>query len=186
MYKPVLKKKLTSWLLWVRCNPADALLAIQGDVRQYESVAQAVQTLLARFGRLDILVNNAAGNFLCPAKDLSANGFKTGTLGASFNRVGGLIVDGMICTVIDIDLNGTFNSSKYLHSISLGLLLSFNSHFRAAYEALKSSGSGVIINISATLHYGATPWQLHASSAKAGIDALTRNLGAASHLRMRA
>lgn len=51
---------------------------------------------------------------------------------------------------------------------------------RAAYEALKASKAGVIINISATLHYGATPWQLHASSAKAAIDALTRNLGASS------
>jgi peroxisomal 2,4-dienoyl-CoA reductase len=45
---------------------------------------------------------------------------------------------------------------------------------------LKATKAGVIINISATLHYGATPWQLHASSAKAAIDALTRNLGASS------
>lgn len=57
----------------------DAMLALQGDVRQFDSVAKAVQATVDRFGRLDILVNNAAGNFLCPAKDLSSNGFKTGT-----------------------------------------------------------------------------------------------------------
>ncbi|ELR25166.1 peroxisomal 2,4dienoyl-coa reductase [Acanthamoeba castellanii str. Neff] len=118
--------------------PADGVIGLQGDVRSYESLVKVVQATTARFGQLDILVNNAAGNFLCPAKDLTPNGFKT---------------------VIDIDLVGTFNAS------------------RAAYEALKATKAGVIINISATLHYGATPWQLHASSAKAAIDALTRNLG---------
>ena len=34
----------------------------------------------------------------------------------------------------------------------------------------------MIINISATLHYGGTPLQIHASAAKAGVDAVTRNL----------
>jgi peroxisomal 2,4-dienoyl-CoA reductase len=34
----------------------------------------------------------------------------------------------------------------------------------------------VVINISATLHYAGTPLQVHAVSAKAGIDAMTRTL----------
>ncbi|GAC1446326.1 MAG: SDR family oxidoreductase [Pyrinomonadaceae bacterium] len=61
-------------------------------------------------------------------------------------------------TVVDIDLKGTFNVC------------------RAAFEHLKQSGRGHILNISATLHYGGTPFQLHVSAAKAGVDALTRNL----------
>ena len=60
-------------------------------------------------------------------------------------------------TVVDIDLKGTFNAC------------------RAALPYLKLRG-GVILNISATLHYGGTAAQLHVSAAKAGIDALTRNL----------
>jgi len=60
-------------------------------------------------------------------------------------------------TVVDIDLKGTFNACK------------------AAFPLL-SKGGGNIINISATLQYTGTPFQIHASSAKAGIDALTRNL----------
>ena len=50
-------------------------------------VAQTVDT----FGRLDILVNGAAGNFVCLAENLSPNGFGT---------------------VVDIDLKGTFNVSR--------------------------------------------------------------------------
>jgi peroxisomal 2,4-dienoyl-CoA reductase len=46
----------------------------------------------------------------------------------------------------------------------------------AALEPLKASGRGVIINISATLHYGATWYQVHASAAKAAIDSVTRTL----------
>jgi peroxisomal 2,4-dienoyl-CoA reductase len=62
-------------------------------------------------------------------------------------------------TVMEIDTMGTFNLSS------------------AAFPALRDSGRGVIINISATLHYGATWYQAHASAAKAAIDSLTRSLG---------
>lgn len=51
---------------------------------------------------------------------------------------------------MEIDALGTFNMS------------------RAAFAALKSSGDAIIINISMTLHYGATWWQAHASAAKVG------------------
>ena len=61
--------------------------ACKCDVRNYDEVKQAVDATVTRFGSLDILVNNAAGNFVCPSSDLSPNGFRT---------------------VIDIDLNGTF------------------------------------------------------------------------------
>lgn len=111
-------------------------LAVAADVRNMEDVERAVAAAVERFGKLDIVVNGAAGNFLCPAEELSPNGFGT---------------------VVDIDLKGTFNVS------------------RAAFNELKKH-RGQILNISATLHYGGTPLQLHVSAAKAGVDALTRNL----------
>ncbi|MBV8759247.1 MAG: SDR family oxidoreductase [Deltaproteobacteria bacterium] len=61
-------------------------------------------------------------------------------------------------TVIDIDLLGTFNATK------------------ACAEALMASKDGLVLNISATLHYHGTPLQIHASAAKAGVDAVTKNL----------
>ncbi len=112
-------------------------LPVAADVRDFEAVSAAVKTTLERLGRIDILVNGAAGNFLAPAAGLSSNGFKT---------------------VLDIDAVGTFNVS------------------RAVFDEQFSSHGGCIINISATLHYAATPMQIHASAAKAAVDALTRNL----------
>lgn len=113
------------------------VLAHAADVRDAAAVADAVKQTVDELGKLDTLVNGAAGNFLAPAAGLSPNGFRA---------------------VIDIDLIGTF------HAV------------RAAFEPLRTSGSGLVLNISATLHYHGTPLQAHASAAKAGVDALTRNL----------
>jgi NAD(P)-dependent dehydrogenase (short-subunit alcohol dehydrogenase family) len=50
-------------------------LAVQVDVRNPEQVDEMVQRTIRHFGRIDILVNNAAGNFICKAADLSPNGW---------------------------------------------------------------------------------------------------------------
>jgi len=60
-------------------------------------------------------------------------------------------------TVMEIDTMGTFNMCH------------------AAYNTLKKS-KGCVINISATLQYGATWYQSHASAAKSAVDSLTRSL----------
>jgi len=112
-------------------------LAIAADVRKPEQVEAALDACLQKFGRLDILVNGAAGNFLAPAALLSYNAFRT---------------------VVEIDTVGTYNLCK------------------AAFDKYLGTHGGNIINISATLHYAATPMQIHASAAKAAIDAMTRTL----------
>jgi peroxisomal 2,4-dienoyl-CoA reductase len=109
---------------------------VAADVRKPDEVEKATAATVERFGKIDIVVNGAAGNFLSRAEDLSPNGFGT---------------------VVDIDLKGTFNVC------------------RAVFAELRSH-RGQILNISATLHYLGTPMQLHVSAAKAGVDALTRNL----------
>ncbi|CAH3044485.1 unnamed protein product [Porites lobata] len=68
---------------------------IKVDVRKVNEVEAAVDKALELFSRIDILVNGAAGNFLCPASKLSYNGLKT---------------------VIDIDTLGTFNVSKTVYN----------------------------------------------------------------------
>ena len=50
-------------------------LAVQVDVRKPEQVEEMTGRLLKHYGRIDILVNNAAGNFICRAEDLSPNGW---------------------------------------------------------------------------------------------------------------
>jgi len=46
-----------------------------GDVRDFTAVEKVVETACAEFGRVDALVNNAAGNFVCPSERLSPNAF---------------------------------------------------------------------------------------------------------------
>lgn len=72
-------------------------VGFEGDVRRQEHAKKVVESTFEHFGKLDILVNAAAGNFLVSAEDLSPNGFRT---------------------VMDIDSVGTFTmcheALKYL------------------------------------------------------------------------
>lgn len=52
-------------------------LAVQCDVRHYEEVENMLQAVLKEYGRVDVLLNNAAGNFISPTERLSANAFDT-------------------------------------------------------------------------------------------------------------
>lgn len=61
---------------------------LAADVRDYAAVEAAMAQAAERFGKFDIVLSGAAGNFVAPALGMSANGFKT---------------------VVDIDLIGTFN-----------------------------------------------------------------------------
>lgn len=62
------------------------------DVRDAQRVQETVAQIIERSGRLDVLVNNAAGNFVARSEELSPNGFKA---------------------VVDIVLNGTFHCTRY-------------------------------------------------------------------------
>src|SRR5690349_16118029 len=52
-------------------------LAVVADVRDPAQVEAAIAKTVAAFGHVDIVVNGAAGNFLCAAEELSPNGFGT-------------------------------------------------------------------------------------------------------------
>ncbi len=61
------------------------------DVRDPKQVESACETVIAELGPIDVLINNAAGNFLCPSEQLSPNAF---------------------ATVVGIVLNGTFHCTR--------------------------------------------------------------------------
>jgi len=52
-------------------------LPLQCDVRHYEEVEKMLEGVIEKFGSVDILLNNAAGNFISPTERLSANAFDT-------------------------------------------------------------------------------------------------------------
>jgi NAD(P)-dependent dehydrogenase (short-subunit alcohol dehydrogenase family) len=53
------------------------VLAVPADVRSPEAVEAAVERIETELGPLEILVNNAAGNFLVPSEQLTPNGFRS-------------------------------------------------------------------------------------------------------------
>ncbi|NBL64523.1 SDR family oxidoreductase [Flavobacterium sp. NST-5] len=52
-------------------------LPVSCDVRHYEQVEVMLDEVLKKYGKVDVLLNNAAGNFISPTERLSANAFDT-------------------------------------------------------------------------------------------------------------
>ncbi|PHJ16209.1 dienoyl reductase peroxisomal family protein [Cystoisospora suis] len=141
-----------------RCFP------VAMDVRNETQVAAAVDLGLKKFGKIDILVNGAAGNFPCAAEKLSYKGFKT---------------------VMEIDAHGAFIVSKTVFDKcfkpDMHHLLTQRERSQAGPNTEKPKMDAcqygkVILNISMTLHYAGALLQTHAGAAKAAVDAMTKHL----------
>ena len=70
--------------------------AVETNVRDREAVERMVQETVTQLGRVDILVNNAAGNFYAPSATLSPNAWKA---------------------VVETDLYGTFYCCQAVHPV---------------------------------------------------------------------
>ncbi len=77
----------------MKAETGGEVLAVACDVRKYEEVENVLKQSIEAFGRVDVLLNNAAGNFISPTERLSANAFSS---------------------VIDIVLKGSVNCSLAL------------------------------------------------------------------------
>jgi len=84
------ESKLAEAAVAIRKAGAEDVLYAKADVRNPEECHAAVNMAGKKWGKIDVFVNNAAGNFMSLAEDVSPNAFKT---------------------VIDIDLRGTFHMS---------------------------------------------------------------------------
>jgi NAD(P)-dependent dehydrogenase (short-subunit alcohol dehydrogenase family) len=67
------------------------VISTEADVRDYVAVESAINTAVDEFGRLDVVVAGAAGNFFSAAEVISSNGFRT---------------------VVEIDLLGSFHTAR--------------------------------------------------------------------------
>lgn len=110
---------------------------VVGDVRERADARRLVETVLERDGRLDVLVNNAGGQFFSPAELIAAKGWRA---------------------VWRLNVEGMLNMSE------------------AAFElALERAGAGTIVNVTLSPHNG-MPGMAHSGSARATVEALTREL----------
>jgi peroxisomal 2,4-dienoyl-CoA reductase len=119
--------------LWVVC-----------DIRQPDQVQAVLDAVLARWGRLDILVNNAAGNFPAPLSRISPNGFRT---------------------IVDIDLLGTYNCSKLAFEAWLrdhgGNIVNISAPFEGKGAALQAHVAAAKAGVDSLTRTCAVEWGRH-------------------------
>jgi NAD(P)-dependent dehydrogenase (short-subunit alcohol dehydrogenase family) len=70
-------EKLKTTSAELEAETGGTCLPVQCDVRHYEEVEAMLQEVLKAYGKVDVLLNNAAGNFISPTERLSANAFDT-------------------------------------------------------------------------------------------------------------
>jgi NAD(P)-dependent dehydrogenase (short-subunit alcohol dehydrogenase family) len=70
-------EKLKKTAAELETQTGGSCLPIQCDVRHYDQVENMLAEVLKTFGKVDVLLNNAAGNFISPTERLSANAFDT-------------------------------------------------------------------------------------------------------------
>jgi peroxisomal 2,4-dienoyl-CoA reductase len=111
------------------------------DVRRPDEVEATIATTLERSGRLDIVVNNAAGNFPSPIARLSPNGFRT---------------------VVDIDLMGTFNVMRAAHAAWMaehgGSIVNISAAIQYVGTALQAHVASAKAGVDALSRTAAVEW----------------------------
>jgi NAD(P)-dependent dehydrogenase (short-subunit alcohol dehydrogenase family) len=103
------------------------------DVRDPDRVEEMVATVLDELGDLSVLVNNAGANFLCPAEELSANGWRS-----------------VVGTILDGTANCTFAVGEHLIARGGGAIISMgatNSVRGAPYHAHSGAGKAGVHNL---------------------------------------
>ncbi|QNN42041.1 SDR family oxidoreductase [Pedobacter roseus] len=97
------------------------VLAVACDVREIEQVENVLAKSLEKFGSVDVLLNNAAGNFISPTERLSANAFSSiidivlkGTVNCTLTFGKHWIKEKQAATVLNIITTYAFTGSAYV------------------------------------------------------------------------
>jgi NAD(P)-dependent dehydrogenase (short-subunit alcohol dehydrogenase family) len=102
-------------------NTGAEVLGLTCDVRDVASVQALVDETKNQFGKIDVLLNNAAGNFISPTENLSPNGFKV---------------------VVDIVLHGTFNCT---HAVGKEMIANGGGSILNIVATYAWTGSGYVV-----------------------------------------
>lgn len=144
-------------------------MGLAADIREPEAVESVIGQTLEQFGGLDILVNNAAGNFPARIEDLSYNAFRT---------------------IVDIVLQGTFNVTRAAFAAVLkergGVVINITApfeHMGVAWQSHAAAAKSGVISFtrSAAAEWGSlgirvngiAPGEIQATE---GVDRLASSL----------
>jgi peroxisomal 2,4-dienoyl-CoA reductase len=111
------------------------------DVRDAGAVQRVLEGIIAHYGQLDVVVNNAAGNFPAPITSISPNGFKA---------------------VVDIDLLGTYNVSRAAFEVWLrdhgGNIVNITAPFELKGVAMQSHVAAAKAGVDSFTRTAAVEW----------------------------
>ena len=117
------------------------------DIREEDQVEALVDGVLDRHRRIDLLVNNAGGQYMSPAEDITPKGFRT---------------------VMRLNVEGTWLMT---HAVATKAMMG-----QASSEPPGTPPrGGKIINVTLSPHHG-LPGMAHSSAARAAVENLTRVL----------
>ena len=136
------------------------VLAVKCDVRNYEEVEAMMKQVIEKFGSFNVLVNNAAGNFISPTERLSHRAFDT---------------------VVDIVLKGSYNctlaAGKYwLHPVGFG---SSSNGVKEKINPVGQASNGIngnVLSIVASYAFHGSAYVVPSACGKAGVVAMTQSL----------
>jgi citronellol/citronellal dehydrogenase len=131
--------------------PFGALLSLSCDIRDELAVQQAVGQVISSFGRIDLLVNNAGGQFPAPLHRINGKGFDA---------------------VVRNNLHGGFFVAREVYNQAMRQQAAVPAPFAAAQGR---PHAGAIINIIMDL-WGSVPGMGHSGAARAGMLSLTETM----------
>ncbi len=124
---------------------------VAGDVREPADARRLIETTLERHGRLDMLVNNAGGQYYTPAEGIVAKGWRA---------------------VWRLNVDGLLNMALAAVEHGMGAEVAGEEE-----EMRESTRWGTIVNVTLSPHHG-MPGMAHSGAARATVEALTRELAA--------
>lgn len=138
------------------------------DIRNASAVEAMIAALLERLSRLDVVVNNAAGNFPAKIEDLSYNGFKT---------------------IVDIDLIGTYNVTRAAYTLWLkdhgGSIINITApfaHWGVSYQAHVAAAKAGVESLTRTCAVEWASRGIRVNSVAPGAIADTEGMERTAHV----
>ncbi|HTZ86116.1 MAG TPA: SDR family oxidoreductase [Solirubrobacteraceae bacterium] len=124
-----------------------------GDIREAADARATIEAVLARDGRLDVLVNNAGGQFFSPAELIASKGWRA---------------------VWRLNVQGMLNMAEAAHELAFAPGGDGDDRGSATGDSGAPRG-GRIVNVTLSPHHG-MPGMAHSGAARATVEALTREL----------
>jgi citronellol/citronellal dehydrogenase len=129
---------------------AVAVRTVVGDIREPGDARAMVGSVLEREGRLDLLVNNAGGQFFSPAELIASKGWRA---------------------VWRLNVQGMLNMAEAAYELAFG----GEAPGAGGSAAAGGSRGGRIVNVTLSPHHG-MPGMAHSGAARATVEALTREM----------